>query len=119
MLGEYNNLATFSKLHWPWVIQYLTKNICLFHHQILFQSYVLHIKRYRIILKSGKNEPGPKIFFFSTFGYFPIFLLANESLRGFLDKYAKWSFAVWFLVLIGLGHRNVQKRGTHVFGRYI
>ena len=62
MLGEYNNLATFSKLHWPWVIQYLTKNICLFHHQILFQSYVLHIKRYRIILKSGKNEPGPKIF---------------------------------------------------------
>ena len=48
--------------------------------------------------------------------YFPIFLLANESLRGFLDKYAKWSFAVWFLVLIGQGHRNVQERGTH-FGQ--
>ena len=46
--------------------------------------------------------------------YFPIFLLANESLRGFLDKYAKWSFAVWFLVLIGQGHRNVQEHGTHL-----
>ena len=51
--------------------------------------------------------------------YFPIFLLANESLRGFLDKYAKWSFAVWFLVLIGQGHRNVQERGTHFWQMYL
>ena len=51
--------------------------------------------------------------------YFPIFLLANESLRGFLDKYAKWSFAVWFLVLIGQGHRNVQERGTHFWQIYL
>ena len=48
-----------------------------------------------------------------------ISLLANESLRGFLDKYAKWSFAVWFLVLIGQGHRNVQERGTHFWQIYL